>query len=365
VTRVHLVYPHADRISCPDAIGRHLARRLRERYDIKQYNWDETDVIEPEPGDVLVGHPHPARWTIFRRSQRLPAWARVVGLSPYHHGELRQVAFLDPIIRRCDLYLAITGNYWASCLTTPATTHWRPKLVPIDLAIDRSEFPALKQAFNPAGARRFLYIGHSHWMKNTRYLSAISRLMRDTQFGWIGTGEPISEVVAYGYRDFREDPARRLVAEHDFLLTVGAADANPATVLEAMAWGLIPVCTPQSGYVGYPGIVNIPLGDAARAATVLEELQRTPEERLFRMQRLNWRALEEKFTWDRFAADVTSAIESAESPPIHAPRRTAISLWWSSITSPYAGYRRANLQLLARRLGQGSRSSRSSTIERV
>src|SRR6185503_18178356 len=83
VGRVHLVYPHGDRISCPDAIGRHTAAGLRASgYQVVAHDWDETGVIRPDPGDVLIGHPHPAPWTIFRRSAQRPGWRRVLLLSP-------------------------------------------------------------------------------------------------------------------------------------------------------------------------------------------------------------------------------------------------------------------------------------------
>ena len=41
------------------------------------------------------------------------------------------------------------------------------------------------------------------------------------------------------------------------MITLGSADANPTTILEAMAWGLIPVCSVQSGYEGFSSIRNI------------------------------------------------------------------------------------------------------------
>ena len=108
--RVHLVYPHGPRVSAPDSIGRHLGQRLAARYDVVLHDWDERGVIKPEPGDVLLGHPHPAPGTIFRRSARERGWSRVLMMAPYDH-DPRQVAFENPVIRDCDLFLAITGLY--------------------------------------------------------------------------------------------------------------------------------------------------------------------------------------------------------------------------------------------------------------
>jgi len=57
VTRVHFVYPHEEKISCPHAIGRKTAERLRARgYEVVQYEWNETRALEPGPDDVLLGY---------------------------------------------------------------------------------------------------------------------------------------------------------------------------------------------------------------------------------------------------------------------------------------------------------------------
>jgi glycosyltransferase involved in cell wall biosynthesis len=340
---IHLVYPHGDRISCPDAIGRELGRRLARRYRVRLYDWDAATTIDPGPGDVLVGHPHPAPWTIFRRSARRAGWRRVIALSPYHHGDDVQVAFLDRIVCAADLYLAITGRYWFSSIGASTFAHWRPKMVHMDLAVDREHFPVLRREFNPPGRRRIVYVGHSGWTKNPEYLSAIAAALPAGAISWIGRGEaPIAGVTALGGHDFATPAGRAAVAAHDFLITVGRADANPTTVLEAMAWGLVPICTPQSGYVGYAGVANVPLDDAPGAAAVIEDLQRAPAERLQAMQAANWELLDTHFHWDRFARQVIEAIESDASPsclPVTRERRRAIRR--AALLSPYAPWRPA------------------------
>jgi glycosyltransferase involved in cell wall biosynthesis len=319
---------------------------LRDRYEVHLYNWDETRAITPaaDGNDVMIGHPHPAPWTIFQRSAKRRGWRRILMLSPFHHGDIEQVAFLDPIIRRCDLYLAITGNQWFSTVWRSLLYHWQPKMIHLDLAVDRRDFPVIKTQFNPLGQRRFVYIGHSGWTKNTDYLSEISRLMPDTPFSWMGSGAPIPGLRALGRQDFRSVSAKSLIATHDFLITVGRADANPATILEAIAWGLIPICTPQSGYSGYPGIVNVPLDNAEEAVAILYGLQAMPESRLHEMQAANWKLLDEHFNWDRFAAQVIEAIESDSSPALDPePWARRLRLWQAFVTSPYFYLRPRNL----------------------
>jgi len=315
-----------------------VGRRLSNHYRVVHYEWDSAQVARPGPDDVLLGHPHPAPWTVFRRSAKQQGWKRVIILSPYCHGDLAQVAFLDPIVPRCDLYLAITGNHWYSSAGHSAFSHWFPKMVHVDLAVDRADFPVLKKRFKEPGRRSFLYIGHTAWYKNTAYLSEIARLMPDTEIGWIGSGvRDIPGLTALGRHDFSGPGAKHVISQYDFMLTVGRADANPATILESMAWGLIPVCTVQSGYVGYPGIPNIPLDDAPQAVEILKGLQFLPQERLNEMQQANWDALDTHFNWNRFANQVIEAVESDDSPSLaREPLSRKLLLRYAALVSPYS-----------------------------
>jgi glycosyltransferase involved in cell wall biosynthesis len=357
---VHLVYPHGARVSTPDAIGRNVGRYLERSYRVVYHDWDERGVIRPNPGDVLVGHPHPRAASIFRRSARLPGWRRVIMLAPFHHGDLRQVAFEDAVLPRCDLFLAITGPYWMATLDRSACSHWAPKLVHVDLAVDRHDFPPLKEGFNPAGSRRIVYIGNAAWMKNTPYLAEIAAHLPGTEIGWIGDAPASTPgLTRYGYADFASPEGRRLVAGFDLLLMVSTADANPTTILEAMAWGLIPVCTPQCGYSGIPTIPNVPLGDAKAAAAILRTLLDAPAEQLEEMQRANWAALDSHYTWERFGRQVAEAIESSASPalgPESMSRRLLFAR--SELASPHGPLRRLANRLRYRTrallLGRGS-----------
>jgi glycosyltransferase involved in cell wall biosynthesis len=266
-------------------------------------------------------------------------------ISPYSHGDDTQVAFVDPLIQRSDLYLAITGNYWFSSIASSGFAHWLPRMVHLDLAVDRRDFPPIKTRFNPPGKRRFVYIGNCFAGKNVGYLTEIARLSKDTEIAWIGNGRhAIRGLRPLGFLDFSTAPGKEVVAGFDFLITVGKRDANPATILEAMAWGLIPVCTPQSGYSGYTGIVNVPADDAPAAAAVLCELQQLDTDRLLELQRQNWSLLESHFTWDRFARQVIEAIECESTPPLGTEDWTRKwTLRWAALHSAYSPLRPLNL----------------------
>ena len=71
-------------------------------------------------------------------------------MCPYAHGEVSQVAFLEGSVRRADRYLAITGPYWARRAASGPFARWAPKMVHLDLAVDRRDFPRVKGAFAPS-----------------------------------------------------------------------------------------------------------------------------------------------------------------------------------------------------------------------
>jgi hypothetical protein len=350
VTCVHLVYPHGNYISCPDAIGRRIVDSLRSRYEVKTYDWDDVAVIEPGDDDVLLGHPHPAPWTIFRRSVGDERWRRRIAIFPFSSGDRHQSFFAASAARKSDELLLITGPYWAERLRFSAFSHWVSKAQCLDLAVDRVEFPRVKASFNPAGLRKWIYIGNSSAAKNPEYLEAIAARLPAGSISWAGEGRPIDGLNALGYLDFSSARDLRTVAEHDFLLTVGKSDANPATILESMSWGLVPVCTPESGYAGIAGIVNVPLDSLDAALGIMHGLQYVSHERLDRLRRTNDHVLNHRFTWDRFLAKVLEAVERPRSSVlIPEPTARRVSLAFRYLTSQYSPLRPSQLRVLSRR----------------
>src|SRR5437764_881235 len=110
---VHFIYVTGNRISCPEAIGRNVAVRLRGwGYRVVHYQWDDFRKIKPRDGDVLLGHPHYAPFTVYRRSVRSDGWRRRIAMFPFSHGEIGYSAFADDAVRHSDQVLAIAGRYW-------------------------------------------------------------------------------------------------------------------------------------------------------------------------------------------------------------------------------------------------------------
>ncbi len=334
---IHLVYPHGLRVSTPDAIGRHLSEQLRARgYEVANHDWAARYRIVPKFGDILLGHPHPWPDTVFRRSFKELGWSKRLLLCPYAHGAWRQIDWMDPLVRRCDAFLAITGPFWAHSLQSSRFSHWASRFVHVDLAVCTADFPRIKVSFNAPHRRRFVYIGHVGWPKNTEYLSKLALSLPHGTVAHIGAGI-IPGCVELGTMDFREGAARERLVDFDFMLTVGESDANPTTILEAMSWGLVPVCTPESGYAGVRGIPNIPLNSSREALRQLHALQTVSTDTIEGWRNHNDEALRTHYTWQRFSNQVVGAIESPQSsgPQQATGLVRSLSLLTGTLTCPY------------------------------
>ena len=292
---IHFVYPFdADKIAAPWSIGNHVAAGLRRAgHEVRQYDWDDRGAIQPQPGDVLLGHPHPDAGRIWRNSVCGP-WAQVVAMSPWN-GSDEYERNLDYIFEYADSVVLICGEYWRKYSRT-----WAPKVTAVDMAINPDHFPPLERAFNPPGQRRFAFIGCTLPIKGPEYIAQVAQKYTVGHFGY---GE-IPGTVRHGYVDFSTAEARAQLAGYDFLITMADNDANPTTVIEAMSWGIIPLCRRGCGYTS-PDVVVID------SSTVIDYWQSAPVDRLIDRQRLGFSLVREKYTWEIFTDKILEVMGHA------------------------------------------------------
>jgi len=362
---IHLVYPHGPSIAAPHIIGRSLYHALSETYEVRIYDWDEIRVIHPVPGDILIGHPHPLPGTIFRRSFRQDGWHKRITMSPFVCD--RQAAVNDYFVRRGDAYLAITGTYWFDQVPNSRYAHWLPKMKHLDLAVNPDDFPRIKATFADPGTRRFLYIGHDNWQKNTTYLASIALARPEWDFSWLGhSASPASWINMLGVRDTADLDTRAIIASHDFMITVGSADANPTTILESMSWGLIPVCTPQSGYDTEAGVVNIPLNNLDEALRILDRLQSANFSILDTLRHKNDARLRDHFTWARFCDQVEDSIADLNPSEVILNSSIAdrIAMRVESVLSTQGPFRAEGLRWSKQAILQHHRSRKNDKTDR-
>lgn len=347
MTTVHLVYPCAPVIKTPEAIGYNVKEALvAVGYKVVVHRWDALGKIKPEQGDILLGHAHPNPLTVFRRSLAEEGWTKRILMLPFSH-DPQQLGFLWDIVPRCDVFLAITGKYWIDTIEQSIFSGWASRMVHLDLAVNQQHFPHIKLRFNEPGARKFLYIGHARFFKNTQYLQEVAERFGADRFATIGC--VLDGIRSYGKLDFSKPSAQEILKGYDFLLMTSVSDPNPTTVLEAMSWGLVPVVTPQCGYYNEAGVVNIPLGNTDAVLRILKDLDACSETDLQARVKHNQARLDDHYNWNRFADQVVQACQKLDQPKIlTVTERERQAMREGERTSPNYPWRLFNLAMLVK-----------------
>ena len=297
--------------SAPASITHHVYKYLRERCPVLLYDLRER--IKPRVGvdDVVLGHPWIDPGTIVQRLVMEGTRCRAkILMFPYHHGLTKYVEPARPLVERCDQVLGITGQYWYDTMDASPFASWKPKFHRLDMAIDAVGFPFVKSGFNPPGKRKYLFIGSDSDYKGLDTLARIMARLPGYECGWLGPGRDIPYIrhVAQ-WADFTPEFVRAIAQTYDFYVHTGISDANPTTILEAMAWGFPVACTPQSGYYHIPSVVELSLDDLEFSAQQLLKLQFMPVEDLQSLSQENRQLVETHYTWKRFNKTVWRVLE--------------------------------------------------------
>lgn len=298
-------------IPAPWSITINLYRYLRQRTPALLYDWQESGEIEFKVGDVILGHPHRHPNTIIRKAVLSNRSCRLKALIfPMHHGIPSISEFTLPLLERADVVFGIMGPYWYDTLDNSHFAPWKHKIIRMDMAIDTAQYPLVKKQFNPPGRRGYLYIGSSRPEKGCEILSQTMAHLRDFPRGWVGGGADIPNVPRIAtYACLTPKFMSSLAARYDFFVNTSISDANPTTILEAMAWGFPVACTPHSGYYNMPSIITLSTTDIKANVETLLELQYAPEEYLLQLSRANRSLVEKYYTWERFCTTVWQVLE--------------------------------------------------------
>lgn len=292
----------------PLSITHHLLAALRGLDRVRLYDWKERTAIRPAPGDILIGHPFPRDSSrVWNRACLAGGFKARLALAPVHHGLPEICLDLERYLPHCDRVLGITGPYWWETWPDSVYAHWLPKLTPVDMAIDVGHYPRLKRRFNPPGRRRFLFIGNGEPYKGAHLLSILFG-RAGSSCVWVGADRDLAHLDPRPPMTFAGPPLERLLDECDVFLTMGVSDANPTTILEAMAWGLPVACTPQSGYHRTPEITTLSTTDMPHNLAVLERFQHAPEDELVAIADRARRLVETRYGFDRFCGTVLDEV---------------------------------------------------------
>ncbi len=300
---VHIIYPSNIHLDVnPWSIGNNVIKSLKKFFNIKTYLWTSLGKINPNKGDVLIGHCNSNPYTIFQRSLSNKNWSKIILLQPYNEDPL-QLSYLYNVVPKCDYFLAICGDYWFKRIPTSKFKKWKHKMIQVNLGINKNLYPFIKRKFNKIGKRKFLYIGndyaYNNYAKNLPYLKKISKSLGQEQFATMGN-KRVEGIKHFGWLNFQNKKSLEAVKNFDFLIQTSTNDANPSTILEAISWGLIPVSTKQCGYVNENSIVNIPLNNVKKTKKILNNLIYFNDVKLKKMQTNNYNLLKRKYNWSIF-----------------------------------------------------------------
>jgi hypothetical protein len=295
----------------PVSITKNVYETLRSDFDTVLYDYQERGLIQGGKEDILIGHPDPGdRRSIWNQSCERGEFAARIAMFPIHHGLADINAGVDRYVPDVDAIWGIMGPYWYDTWDKSVFAHWKSKITRLDMAIDVRQFPRVKKRFNPPGRRKFLYIGSSLPCKGVHLLSILFGLAKRHRCVWLGgRAEEFPNLEKRrGFYSLDADFVTRLAAEVDFFITMGVSDANPTTILEAMAWGFPVCCTPQSGYYNMREIEQLSTTDMQHNIAVLDRLQQSPEEELVERADAARRLVETSYTWERFNRTVLTQL---------------------------------------------------------
>lgn len=208
--------------------------------------------------------------------------------------------------------LRIMGPYWKETLSQSCFAPWKHKITSLDMAVDGAEYPHLKKHFNPPGRRGYLYIGSSSDRpeKGCDILEKTMAKLSGFPNGWIGGGRELSGMKRIAtYASLTPSFMVSLANQFDFFINTSISDANPTTILEAMAWGFPVACTPGSGYHNIQAITTLSSTDIEYNAKILRDLQFAPEDHLQWLSQEGRRLIETHYSWERFCSTVWNGLQ--------------------------------------------------------
>lgn len=298
-------------LRAPYSITVNLFRYLKERATTYLYDWEEQRTVKIGDGGIILGHPHPNPNTIVQQAfNNGIAFKRKILIFPIHHAIESIGRFTLPLIEKADIVFGIMGQYWYETLDNSMYSCWKEKIIPLDMAIDAKQYPVVKKRFNKPGKRGYLYIGGNRPEKGCHILNETMAGLGNLPKGWIGEGPDIPHMKHVSrWADLTPGFMSAIAEKYDFFINTSISDANPTTILEAMAWGFPVACTPQSGYHNMPSVTTLSTADIAKNIEDLLELQYMQEEKLLEISAINRSLVETNYTWERFCNSIWKEIK--------------------------------------------------------
>lgn len=313
--------PWAKPIRAPHSISYHLLRELKKKYPVRFYSLYEHLSPKLSKGDIFLGQPLPAGG--FNESRPVDddhTSVTSVGIRknpggnnflilPYTHDPLYVSWLKNLLMDHTGGVIFIAGQIWErNWNLSPFADIPISRKLHVNMAISPTDYPVVKKNFNLKGKRKYLYIGHTAWYKNTKELERIAEKMPEYEFAHIGEGEVKGWKKISSFVGLTPEFMTKIALEYDIFVNTSTGDPQATTILEQMCFGIVVACTPESGY-DYESLVRLNTNDTEFNVNVLKDLQNKEEVDLIEIAKRNRQNAEKYHSWDTFTKKIIDFIE--------------------------------------------------------
>jgi hypothetical protein len=186
---------------------------------------------------------------------------------------------------------------------------WYKKLHLVNMGVNVSKFQNWKNfKFNPPGKRGFLFMGSPTWWKGINELKAC---FKDKPYSlWLCGEGPKKDLAPnqhyMGILNNNGAALKNLFSRVDFYIQMSVFDAQATTILENVAHGLVPACTPESGFS--PAIMLHKTKEIDQNRQLLDELQQLPSEALVKKSKKCIDIVKTKHNWNVIVDSILNAL---------------------------------------------------------
>lgn len=295
----------------PHASSRNILHNLKQFGRVRFYSLYEKGCITLQPNDIFIGHPVAKGGFSYEsrpeEDERDSVVSNTLRKNRDNHNkyiilpfanDIKLVSWAKDLVENyADKIIIIGGEIWTrDWKNTPFGKVSWDNVLRLDNGIDPEEYPRVKFSFNPPQKRKFLYIGHCGWYKNTKELERIAEQMPGFEGGHIGAGSVKGWKKIADFADLTPEFMSKIAKEYDIFVTVSTADAQATTIMENTCFGFPIACTPETGYEA-PSIIRLDTGDTAGNITKLLALKNADEAVLLKYVEENLAYVKKNHSW--------------------------------------------------------------------
>ncbi len=316
--RYNLFIPWRKPNKAPLSISYNLLKTFRASGKVRFYDLHEKRTCHLSQNDILLALPcktldevswkHPSVFKITAKTfEAYPAHKNKFLIMPYTHDVQHNSSIIGLVKKHGENVILICGEYWTDTWDKSPIKPYVKNLLRVDMAIDSDDYPTVKEAFNPKGERKFLYVGHTEYYKNTKQLETIAKIIPNFEGGHIGRGSIKGwEKISNG-ADLTPEFMGAIAKKYDVFLNTSKADAQATTILEHMCFGFLVACTPESGY-SYDSIIPLSPTDTSYNVRQIKKIQNLEEGEILRLTRKNREYAIKFHNWETFSKKITDFI---------------------------------------------------------